>query len=1791
MQGLGGAFVVLLCFFTLASTANDAEVVHVGGIFPLTSVYWFGGPAYNGALYAVDVINRNTTLLPNITLSLDLIDSKCDLLEGVDGVIQQLADGKVIGFYGGGCAPVCEHIAPIATIYERPVLSWACMGSEHIGEEYPYFFLPEQAYPVVKAWVDLMLHYNWTRCAIIYQMDDIFTDTAGMTEGSLVDADIEVVSIQIWRSDEDTGNILENIVLQRVSIIIVMMETANLYSLLSLALEVGLKDPGFAWLSATAFGGGWEDTVSILNSGDPYATPDPLMYILNVQPDLAAGDSFDDWYEGFIDAFPDTPFIGYSAVAYDGMIGFALALQAVLDAGGDVSNGSLLSSFLNRTDVSGPSGRFVVRDPTFGRPCTVSNFLEGPDGSLRSQRIGVYKGETLQITNEVVFPGNTTDVPPDIPSRYPAIAIGGMFPMTIESQDFALNPAGVHSQVAFLLALEDINNKELYPDVLSSTVLKYAAVDTYSSPTSTLETSQRIMNAFGGAGVSVVVGPAYDDVTVTASTMFVTVDVALMSYWATTPLLANLDIYPAVFRVVPNIASLGYALANVLDDMEVARVSLFYEDETTWRAMTNIFLRYYDADYGEEDDGGTANQGNVVVEDYAIKDSTYQSLMDASDPTVSGFVLFASDKFGRQVVEYANRTGLLGKDRVWMVSSRGILSDSDEFDPAYHGSYYSGLCALNNTSIKERIRQKGIEAAPSCSGRHGQDCMCSDSTDDSEIPLWLTDDDRLPATPGLCTGWDFASHTSEDIEDMAVYAYDATVAVAKALDLLISSGHQSVSSASAVTSALSQVAYYAETGQLAFHPIGDRVLGTCFEVLNVQDTTAHTVYKWSNYITSLSDSCKYSFELATGLKLCAKIDTTGVTLVYNTDDGGMPELYCPENYKYLLDGSCEPCANNTYSEGHDQRECTTCGTETCLTCNEGEHVMQDWTGCAPCDPGTYMHKIDHSEEECTPCEKGTSGKNSGLKQCLPCSEVTYQDRTGETVCFACPSNTERSYGSDGIYQVECLCREDYYEPYLRAGEKCESCPEGATCRGEQNPPIALEDYWISPDLSDHTDKGEWRFLLCNKEAGCKGGNYEGTTATLSECREGYTGRMCAACEEGYWRLDNQCMRCQSTSFQFYHLILFLLVGLVWLPMLRQMSATIPSLSCIIAYLQTMDIVGRFNVTWPDVARPFFTVASFFNYNIRLSLFECYWSNDWMVSWVMYMILPILFVGVTLLHLCWKTVVLPRLIDNLDRSFPDIVAWGSKQTWLVKMYPVRGGRILASVDEHIAFFVYTLTVLYIALVLHSVELLPCTEYSEGKFFINNVPDSRCYTEDYNLKVAISAMGILFYVIGIPLTIGIIVCTLGPSTLRNNRRFYHRFYFLCRRYKLEYYWWEVVVLCRKALFVLLRITFSNLVDVQIASSLAMLSFFMVAQFYARPYCLDRYNVLECVLLYCVFLAVLQASTVSWDKEMYKPQGGAFMTIVIFSAVFCLYNLKKDIQVARKKVMARIDLASTFGSPGKRLVFKDVLGNSTYDRRRQLGRTSASLELVDIRRRASLPDFSSSDPDRLFDRASAKGKLSLPLQDHASKPVEGTPRTQDNPLLFSPRTNGAVGNGKAAAAAAAAGENGSNRLNGDTAFLRGSEGLMGQQRPSQPSASAHTLINSNGNGHHAFSPRLPRPPSSPTTVPLAPASGRDPVSHHSSLPMLRPSRVSTDLAVDVNGHAPGRVRARSRSSSPLPLPRGDDDDDPPQHPFQSPHSPQPPALRPHSPTARAPFFRNPTASRPSESRPSSPRIVSYL
>ncbi|KAM8769761.1 extracellular calcium-sensing receptor-like [Acanthopagrus schlegelii] len=178
--------------------------------------------------FAIDEINNNSDLLPNVTLGYILYDNCGALVVGFTGALS-LASGRegqfllqenclgsppVLGIVGDHYSTFSIAMANVLGLYKMPIVSYfatcSCLSDR---QRFPSFFrtIPSDAFQV-RAMIQILKHFGWTWVGLLVSDDDYGHHVAQSFQSDLVQSDggcLAYLEVLPWDSD---ASVLQRIV-------------------------------------------------------------------------------------------------------------------------------------------------------------------------------------------------------------------------------------------------------------------------------------------------------------------------------------------------------------------------------------------------------------------------------------------------------------------------------------------------------------------------------------------------------------------------------------------------------------------------------------------------------------------------------------------------------------------------------------------------------------------------------------------------------------------------------------------------------------------------------------------------------------------------------------------------------------------------------------------------------------------------------------------------------------------------------------------------------------------------------------------------------------------------------------------------------------------------------------------------------------------------------------------------------------------------------------------------------------------------------------------------------------------------------------------------------------------------------------------------------------------------------------------------------------------------------------------------------------------------------------------
>nr|XP_023008503.2 extracellular calcium-sensing receptor-like [Maylandia zebra] len=222
-------------------------------------------------LFAIDEINRNSNLLPNVTLGYTFYDNCVELgiafraaLSLVSGQEEKIilddtcvGNPPVIGIVGDSSSTPSIAISSVLGLYRVPMVSYFATCSCLSGrQKYPSFFrtIPSDAFQV-HAMINILKHFGWTWAGLLVSDDDYGFHAARALQSELsLSGEICLAYIEVLPWDKDTDEVRRIVNVMKKStarVVIVFAHESRMIKLMEEVLRQNVT--GLQWMASEAW--------------------------------------------------------------------------------------------------------------------------------------------------------------------------------------------------------------------------------------------------------------------------------------------------------------------------------------------------------------------------------------------------------------------------------------------------------------------------------------------------------------------------------------------------------------------------------------------------------------------------------------------------------------------------------------------------------------------------------------------------------------------------------------------------------------------------------------------------------------------------------------------------------------------------------------------------------------------------------------------------------------------------------------------------------------------------------------------------------------------------------------------------------------------------------------------------------------------------------------------------------------------------------------------------------------------------------------------------------------------------------------------------------------------------------------------------------------------------------------------------------------------------------------------------------------------------------------------------
>ena len=266
----------------------------LGGLFPIHNLNSNGGGCgdfrqqgglerMEAMLFAIDIINADAVLLPNLTLGFDIRDTCSVENIGLDEALDLIVTGRqlnietcesdstsrnvtdvlppTVGIVGASLSRVSVPVASLGRLFDMPQVSYASTSALLSNKDkYSYFFrtIPSDNLEV-QAIIEFLLHFNWTYISAVYSRDSYgqsgITDLRKRAEEYDICIDVE----EGIDSDFDYRTIARKLANSNAKVVVLYALQEHAERLLEEVIYTAARQT-FTWIASSA----WAQAVDIV---------------------------------------------------------------------------------------------------------------------------------------------------------------------------------------------------------------------------------------------------------------------------------------------------------------------------------------------------------------------------------------------------------------------------------------------------------------------------------------------------------------------------------------------------------------------------------------------------------------------------------------------------------------------------------------------------------------------------------------------------------------------------------------------------------------------------------------------------------------------------------------------------------------------------------------------------------------------------------------------------------------------------------------------------------------------------------------------------------------------------------------------------------------------------------------------------------------------------------------------------------------------------------------------------------------------------------------------------------------------------------------------------------------------------------------------------------------------------------------------------------------------------------------------------------------------------------------
>lgn len=440
--------------------------------------------------------------------------------------------------------------------------------------------------------------------------------------------------------------------------------------------------------------------------------------------------------------------------------------------------------------------------------------------------------------------------------------------------------------------------------------------------------------------------------------------------------------------------------------------------------------------------------------------------------------------------------------------------------------------------------------------------------------------------------------------------------------------------------------------------------------------------------------------------------------------------------------------------------------------------------------------------------------------------------------------------------------------------------------------------------------------LAAKEKFCTNPCFPGNRTHLYRCKLGTEGRSCARCSEGWFRFGRDCYECSDEHTDWNHesnlRLIYFFVVLPTFYCVRKVATSVfmKTNYTLFTYLQLLSLQGAFRIKWHNDIKVVMRWTQVVNFNVDLLIPSCYREPSYLWKYSFFFMMPIIFMSFDILQ---------EVVEEIWHHRTKFYRFFGIPCEGVPEYQPGEMTIWQKTISHI---LVDARLMYVTLCSRTMEMVACTSRSASDYdrytsnsFLTRDPEIDCWVGNHKDTLPLAYAAFVVYVAGIPLAY-IYLLHHGKQSDRLYKDPIHvkQFGRIYARFERPYFWWELIMYCRRLLCVMIKVLLNDrraykatsiTGQYQAMATMVVLSTAICGQMFFRPFQDSFHDVQDAVYTVCLICYIL----IGWafgvadddgNTDLYEQLRDVWMGVFTFSILFTGVGWSRDYYIYRKKIL---------------------------------------------------------------------------------------------------------------------------------------------------------------------------------------------------------------------------------------------------------------------------------------------------